>query len=472
MGKMAMLSVAASDRAGQVLRNDNARAVARAGRYFVELRKSDIIPLPDGASLMRLPGRVPVGADVSSGEFVQAGPGEAIAAILPQGYTRTFVPAYVSQSHTSRTSHTPGPRYPHGQAYTHACGDDAQAPVLPLFGYSAVAFDGDQMVVAAVRTDERDSWDPSHYNLPELPSLAEAALKAHAGNRVLRQLARCALEYQCYTAQNMFYRRWEAGIPVSPTCNARCVGCISKQPSECCPSPQQRIDFVPRVDEIVELALPHLEEAPRAIISFGQGCEGEPTNEWRVIAEACRAVRARTRRGTLNINTNAGNVEAIEALCDAGMDSFRVSLVSARPPYYERYHRPRGYALADVERSIAAARSRGAFVSINYLTFPGFTDLEPEVDAVCALIERTDVQMVQFRNLNIDPEVFCGLMLEERGELHEPGEAVGPVGPAGPAEPAEPDEPDEPAGIAQAVAHLQDCFPDLIIGNFSVALRD
>ncbi|HAI86675.1 MAG TPA: hypothetical protein DCL63_06785, partial [Firmicutes bacterium] len=108
MGKMAMLSVAASDRAGQVLRNDNARAVARAGRYFVELRKSDIIPLPEGASLMRLPGRVPVGADVSSGEFVQAGPGEAIAAILPQGYTRTFVPAYVSQSHTSRTSHTTG----------------------------------------------------------------------------------------------------------------------------------------------------------------------------------------------------------------------------------------------------------------------------------------------------------------------------------------------------------------------------
>ncbi len=424
-----MLSVAASDRSGQVFRNDNARAVARAGRYFVELEQSDVIPLPEGASLMRLPGRSPVGADASSGEFVQAGPGEAIAAVLPQGYTRTFVPAYVSHGYET----------------------------LPLFGYSAVALDGDQMVVAAVRTDQRDTWDPSHYNLAELPSLVQTALKAHSGNRILRQLARCALEYQCYTAQNMFYRRWEAGIPVSPTCNARCIGCISKQPSECCPSPQQRIDFVPEVDEIVELALPHLQEAPEAIISFGQGCEGEPTNEWRVIAEACRAVRARTCRGTLNINTNAGNVAAIEALCDAGMDSVRVSLVSARPMYYERYHRPRGYSLADVERSIAAARNRGAFVSINYLTFPGFTDLEPEVDAVCSLIERTDVQMVQFRNLNIDPEIFCDLMLEERGEFDQSIEF---------------DQSDEPAGIVQLLGHLQDCFPDLTIGNFSIALHD
>jgi len=427
MVKPAMLTVAASDRAGRVMRNDNAQAVARAGNYFVELRESDVIPLPEGATLMRLPGRAPVGADASSGEFVQAGPGEAVAAILPQGYTRTFVPAYVSKP---------------------------DAPTLPLFGYSAAAFDGDQMVVAAMRTDERDTWDPRHYNLPELQELVEAARGAHPGNRILRQLARCAMEYQCYTAQNLFYRRWEAGIPVSPTCNARCLGCISEQPAECCPSPQQRIDFVPTIDEIVELALPHLEEAPQAIISFGQGCEGEPTNEWRVIAEACRAVRARTDRGTININTNAGNTQAVEALCDAGIDSFRVSLLSARPMPYAQYHRPLEHRLADVERSIAAARSRGAFVSLNYLTFPGFTDLEPEVDAVCSLIERTGVQMVQFRNLNIDPEVFSSVMLERPGK------------------PGHRDEVAEPAGIAQVIAHLRDCFPDLMIGNFSVALRD
>ena len=72
MGRPAVLMVAASDRSGRVMRNDNARAVARAGNYFVELRPPDVIPLPEGATLMRLPGRVPVGADASSGEFVQA----------------------------------------------------------------------------------------------------------------------------------------------------------------------------------------------------------------------------------------------------------------------------------------------------------------------------------------------------------------------------------------------------------------
>ena len=187
MRKPAVLTVAASDRSGRVMRNDNARAVARAGDYFVELRESDVITLPEGATLMRLPGGIPVGADASSGEFEQAGPGAAIAAILPQGYTSTLIPAYVSKPN---------------------------APTLPLFGYSAAAFDGDQIVVAAMRTDERDTWDPCHYNLPELPALVEAACGAHPGNRILRQLARCALEYQCYTAQNLFYRRWEAGIPV------------------------------------------------------------------------------------------------------------------------------------------------------------------------------------------------------------------------------------------------------------------
>ena len=89
-----MLSVAAVDRKARVLRNDNARAVGRAGDYFFELAADDMIPMPEGATLMRLPGRVPVGIAEATGEFVSAGPGEALAAMLPQGYTRTYLPAY------------------------------------------------------------------------------------------------------------------------------------------------------------------------------------------------------------------------------------------------------------------------------------------------------------------------------------------------------------------------------------------
>ena len=56
-------------------------------------------------------------------------------------------------------------------------------------------------------------------------------------NCIITQLAHCALEYSCFTAQNIFYRRYEGGIPVSNACNAACVGCISEQAADCCPSP-------------------------------------------------------------------------------------------------------------------------------------------------------------------------------------------------------------------------------------------
>jgi len=81
-------------------------------------------------------------------------------------------------------------------------------------------------------------------------------------NRIIKQLSECALQYQCFTAQNIFYKRWEGGIPVSPVCNARCLGCISLQPAECCPSPQSRIDFTPTIkglsalDRVVKGSLP------------------------------------------------------------------------------------------------------------------------------------------------------------------------------------------------------------------------
>ena len=417
-----MLSTAVSDHQGRVFRNDNLHAAARTGNTLVELLESDVIPMPEGGSLMRLPSRRPVGIDATSGQFVGAGLEEAVAAVLPQGYTRTFLPAYIGLE---------------------------GAPQLPLFGYSAVAFAGDQLMVAAIRTDERDTWDPIHYNLPELAEDIERRLRQFPENRILAQLARCATEYQCFTAQNVFYGRLEGGIPVSPTCNANCLGCISLQASECCPSPQQRIDFVPTVSEIVEVALPHLEKAVGGIISFGQGCEGEPTRQWPTIVEACRELRQRTDAGTINVNTNAGDVHAIEAICDAGVDSLRVSLASARPDYYGRYHRPRGWCLADVESSIIAARSRSLFVSLNYLVFPGFFDQEPEVDALCDLIERCDIQMLQLRNLNIDPDIYADVMLTENVDSDS----------------------FYPAGVDEAIAHIRDCFPSLAIGNFTMPIQ-
>jgi len=77
--------------------------------------------------------------------------------------------------------------------------------------------------------------------------------------------------------------------------------------------------------------------------------------------------------GTINMNTNAGCTRAIEELCGIGLDSIRVSLISAREEVYNLYYLPRGYSLGNVQESIKSAVRQGVFVSINLLTYPGLT---------------------------------------------------------------------------------------------------
>lgn len=424
--KRSRLALAVCDAEGRIYRDDRVHAAARSGAYLLAAGPEEFIEVPRGTSFAVLPGRAPVGYNPKTGRFVPVpeghtvggpGPVYAVAALLPQGYTRTLLPAYLSTE---------------------------EALVLPIFGYTAVAFRGEDLVVAAMKTDEGDKWDPVHYNTQDLRDRIERRLALHPENRILKQLAKCSLEYQCFTAQNIFYERWEGGLPVSPACNANCIACISNQVSECCPSPQRRIDFVPTLQEVVEVGVHHLERADDAIISFGQGCEGEPTLQGRLIAEAVREMRKATDRGTININTNAGEPAALAPVVGAGLDSIRVSLISARPEIYEAYHRPRGYSLDGVKESIKLARRHGVFVSINLLAFPGLTDTEPEVDALCEFIEETGVNMVQVRNLNIDPDQLARII-----DLSQYS----------------------PAGMRAVLDHISDNFPELLIGNYSRPVR-
>src|SRR6185369_7027088 len=161
--------------------------------------------------------------------------------------------------------------------------------------------------------------------------LVRERLAAEPENRVLAHHAHCALDYRCPTASNLFFRRWEGAVAVSAGCNARCVGCISKQEEDELVSPQDRLTFLPTVEEIVETGVAHLEQASDAIYSFGQGCEGEPLLQWRRIETAIRAIRVRTTQGTININTNASNPRALKHLYEAGLDTLRASTISARP---------------------------------------------------------------------------------------------------------------------------------------------
>lgn len=365
-------------------------AAVRSADDTVAARPEALCPLPDvGVTLSALPGRLPVGIDPDTGERVVLEEVEvegrtirpvALSALFPPGYTRTYLPA----SERRR-----------------------KAPTLPLFGYTAVGFAHGELMGAAVRTDARTHWDPQHYNTDDLTERIEARLAEDPSSRILQQVARCAHEYRCFTAQNVFYERHEAAIPLSTVCNAACIGCLSQQDEGGPPPSQWRIAVGPTVDECVRLALRHFERAGRdAIVSWGQGCEGEPLTRYEVIAQACKQIRAKTEAGTLHINTNASMPDAIEACAVAGLDSIRVSLNSARAETYEPYYRPRGYGFHDVRAGIRVAKAAGLFVSLNLLVFPGVNDRREEIDALFELLGSGDVDMVQTRNLCIDPDLY------------------------------------------------------------------
>ncbi len=407
-----MLQATYADTRGNAYVDERHAAVGRVGDVLIELTPEQMIPLPAGGSLVLLPERRAVGLTPDGAFTPLAAQRYALAALLPQGYTRLALPAY------------------HGKGVA-----------LPLYGYTAVAWQDNQFCVAAkVEDEDLYKWDPVHFNTPELEQLVAKRRAELPDNQIIAQLAHCALEYSCFTAQNIFYRRYEGGIPVSNACNAACVGCISEQAADCCPSPQGRIKFRPSVEEIVQVALPHLQQAQDAIISFGQGCEGEPMLRAELIASAIRQLRQQTNGGTINANTNAGYTAGIQQVVDTGIDSLRVSLNSCIPGNYQAYYRSQTYDLADVANSIRLAKAGGVRVALNLLAFPGVTDREDELEALIEFIAHNGVDMVQVRNLNIDPDQYMALMRHSNGPLY---------------------------GMEQLADILRSEIPGLVVGSFS-----
>jgi molybdenum cofactor biosynthesis enzyme MoaA len=180
------------------------------------------------------------------------------------------------------------------------------------------------------------------------------------------------------------------------------------------------------------------------VVSFGQGCEGEPLLQADVLKESITMMRQTTFRGTITLNTNASLPEKVRLLSLAGLDSMRVSLNSCRPGLYHAYYRPHGYTFRDVIHSIEVMKAEGGFVSINYFVLPGMTDDEEECNALCRLVAATRIDLIQMRNFNIDPEWYMASV------GHKPK--------------------GKPIGVRQLIHLLKDRFPDLRIGYFNPCL--
>ena len=372
-----------SDGKGNIFEDTTLYVTGRSGWDALPIPEDEWIELPQGGQLYELPGRRGIGIDVQTGEMRLCEKGWAVAAFIPPAHTGFYLAAYETAP---------------------------DAPTLPLFCYTAAGWLNEKTYVPAVRIEEDIRQDCGGYDEQKVESGVHELLQHYPNNRLVQHIANnCALTYHCPAARNYFLGRWECPIPSSPACNANCLGCISFQPEdETIVSTQDRLSFRPTAEEIVEYTVPHLETAPYPIVSFGQGCEGEPLLMWQTIRESIIEIRKHTPKGSININTNGSKPDAVKALCDVGLDSIRVSLNSVRKHIYDPYYCPNNYAFEDIIESLRVVNSYGGWTSINYFVFPGMTDSVEEYEALREVIRSTGLKMIQWRNFNIDPDWYLG----------------------------------------------------------------
>ncbi|GEO08372.1 radical SAM protein [Segetibacter aerophilus] len=405
-----------SDGEGNIFEDTSLYVTGRTGWDAMPVPEDEWMELPEGGQLYELPGRRGIGIDVKTGEMRLCQKGWAVAAFIPPAHTGFYLAAYETAP---------------------------DAPTLPLFCYTAAGWLDEKFFVPCIRIEQDIRQDCKGYDEVVVEQGVKKALEAYPHNRLVEHLANnCALTYKCPAARNYFLGRWECPIPSSPACNANCVGCISFQPEdETIVSTQDRLTFKPSAEEIVEYTVPHLESAPYPIVSFGQGCEGEPLLMWQTIREAIIEIRKHTSRGSININTNGSKPDAVRELCKVGLDSIRVSLNSVRKHIYEPYYCPNNYAFEDIIESLKVVNGFGGWTSINYFVFPGMTDSVDEYEALRKVIRETGLKMIQWRNFNIDPDWYLGkINVADTGEF---------------------------LGVKQLLELIQEEFPDLKYGYFN-----
>jgi pyruvate-formate lyase-activating enzyme len=412
-----------ADESGTIFELEGYGAVGMDGPVTVPLTSENTIPMPYGGELMFLPDRHPLLINQASGqlEIVRENPyapGEAlfpVAVFNSPGYIITLTSAYQ---------------------------ENENAGYLPLFSYGAVGWYHSGFRSAVICVDSERRQDLRRMPLDKVKKEATRLKREMPANRLRQHLENCALTYGCPAGKNFFLGRYEAPLPTSRRCNARCLGCLSLQQDLPIPCSQNRIAFTPTPDEISEIALAHIHRVRHSVVSFGQGCEGDPLLTAEVIIPAIQQIRARTSRGTINMNTNGSRPDVLKKLLDAGLDSLRVSMNSCQEKYYSAYFRPVDYRFEDVLSSIHIALLRDAFVAVNYLNCPGFTDTPDEVEALMAFMDQYPIHMIQWRNLNFDPNRYLKTMSGVRPNQ-------------------------KPIGIGEALQKVKKAYPQLRYGYFN-----
>ena len=373
-----------ADQSGEIFELDGYAAVGMEGPILDSLSVDQTRKIPYGSELMFLPDRKPILYNLATRcyEILHENPhapGEPIypvAAFNSPGFVISYISAYE---------------------------DNPNAGYLPLFSYGAVGWHRGHFRTAVVLVDPEPRQDLRQMKREDVVAGVKIMRQNLPANRLRAHLENCALQYGCPAGKNFFLGRYEAPLPTAKQCNARCLGCLSLQKETGIPHSQDRISFTPSAAEIAQVALAHINRVKHSVVSFGQGCEGDPLLAAEVIEPAIRQIRSQTPNGTINMNTNGSRPEVLKQLFDAGLDGIRVSMNSVREACYQAYFRPTGYRFGDVLESIAVALAHKKFVAINYLNSPGFTDTPQEIEALTSFLDKYPIHLIQWRNLNFDP---------------------------------------------------------------------
>lgn len=395
-----------ADRSGRILVTDHP-ALAFDGARHVPF--ADAMAMPGDAVVV--PFEREAFASEKSGKPRRLGSGRlAAAALLPPGYLRTLLPAYA---------------------------DATGSHDLPPRPYAAVAAnDAGALVVAALQLDRDPTHDSAAFGRAEVAARVSEGLRAQPGDRLIRQLARCAKEYGCHGAANAFFGRWECALPIAAPANERPpASVLPKRDGEAAPT--EDAVFHPSSEEIARLAREHV-GAGGTLLAFGRACEGEPLLAAREVEDAILGIRAATRDGTVHLETNGSVPGALRRLASVGLESLGVRLLSARASTYEALHGPVGYRFPDVRATIRLAAELRLSLSIEVRVHPGIFDRSAEIDALVAILaEAPEGTSLLLRDLHADPLRVLAAV------------------PGG-----------EPIGIARAVARLRDELPHIRIGAF------
>ena len=133
-----------SDGNGNIFEDTSLYAVGRAGWDAFPIPTDEWMELPDGGNLYELPGRKAIGIDVNTGDMRLCDKGWAVAAFIPPAHTGLYLAAYETMP---------------------------DAPTLPLFCYTAVAWFNKKFYVPAVRIEKDIRQECAGYNEEKLKAV-------------------------------------------------------------------------------------------------------------------------------------------------------------------------------------------------------------------------------------------------------------------------------------------------------------